>query len=146
MYQGTLKGVVSGIVITGHFFLISLLLFMFFIGGFLFTEMTTSLAIILPMTGIYTSAVIKDIIVHSDVSFRSKDVRVLSIGYTILAILLPLMFFTYLFCIVILKALNIGMSDFEQFKTLLGIGETVFAVYLGQVVHSIFNVDPPASG
>ena len=44
--------------------------------------------------------------------------------------------------IVIIKAYNLGIADFEQFKALLILGETIFAAYVGQIVHAMFSAAP----
>jgi len=41
----------------------------------------------------------------------------------------------------VLKAFNIGFSNFEQFKTMLAISETVFGTYVGIVLSSVFTID-----
>ena|SRR6202035_3998685 len=49
------------------------------------------------------------------------------------------MFIIYLLTIITVKAYNLGIADFEQFKALLILGETVFAAYVGQIVHAMFS-------
>jgi hypothetical protein len=49
------------------------------------------------------------------------------------------MFIIYLLTIIIVKAYNLGIADFDQFKTLLVLGETIFAAYIGQIVHAMFS-------
>ncbi|MGH6840021.1 MAG: hypothetical protein ACREDT_14745 [Methylocella sp.] len=41
--------------------------------------------------------------------------------------------------IIVIKAYNLGIADFEQFKALLILGETIFAAYVGQIVHAMFS-------
>ncbi|MGH6835064.1 MAG: hypothetical protein ACREC9_05845 [Methylocella sp.] len=49
------------------------------------------------------------------------------------------MFILYLIMIIIIKAYNLGIADFDQFKALLVLGETIFAAYIGQIVHAMFK-------
>jgi hypothetical protein len=49
------------------------------------------------------------------------------------------MFIIYLLTIIIVKAYNLGIADFDQFKALLVLGETIFAAYVGQIVHAMFS-------
>ncbi|HXN88238.1 MAG TPA: hypothetical protein VN890_02605 [Methylocella sp.] len=56
------------------------------------------------------------------------------------------MFIIYLLTIVIVKAYNLGIADSEQFKALLILGETVFAAYVGQIVHAMPTVAAEQSG
>jgi hypothetical protein len=44
----------------------------------------------------------------------------------------------YILAIIIIKAYNLGIADFGQFKALLLLGETIFAAYVGQIVHAMF--------
>jgi hypothetical protein len=44
----------------------------------------------------------------------------------------------YILAIIVIKAYNLGIADFGQFKALLLLGETVFAAYIGQIVHAMF--------
>ena len=55
-----------------------------------------------------------------------------SLGYALISII-------YLLTIIIVKAYNLGIADFDQFKTLLVLGETIFAAYIGQIVHAMFS-------
>jgi len=49
------------------------------------------------------------------------------------------MFIIYLLTIIIVKAYNLGIADFDKFKALLVLGETIFAAYVGQFVHAMFS-------
>jgi len=40
---------------------------------------------------------------------------------------------------VLVRAYNAGISDFEQFKILLGIVEGAFAVYVGLIINALFT-------
>jgi hypothetical protein len=49
------------------------------------------------------------------------------------------MFIIYILTIIIVRAYNLGIVDFEQFKAPLILGETIFAAYIGQIVHATFR-------
>ena len=111
---------------------------LFLLNGFLYEEMTTTIALVVPMFSVYTTAIIKSIIAN-----RAKlydDTAVVSPQYTFVSWFFPIVFTVYLVALVFLKAFNIGFSTFEQFKGLLVGSEALFGAYVGLVVGSMFDV------
>jgi hypothetical protein len=137
MKQYVLKSIVSSIILVGHFSIIILILEMYFRGGFTFSEATSTISIFLPITSVYISAIVKDIIVNREIDQRTQ--KTYSLGFVIISCTITLMFIIYLLTIIIVKAYNLGIADFDQFKTLLVLGETIFAAYIGQIVHAMFS-------
>jgi hypothetical protein len=137
MKQYVLKSVVSSIILIGHFSIIMLILEMYFRGGFTFSEATTGISVFLPITSVYTSTIIKDIIANREIDQRTQ--KRYSLGFALISCIITLMFIIYLVTIIIVKAYNLGIADFEQFKALLILGETIFAAYIGQIVHAMFS-------
>lgn len=137
MKQYVLKSVVSSIILIGHFSIITLILEMYFRGGFTFSEATTAISVFLPITSVYTSTIIKDIIANREIDQRTQ--KRYSLGFALISCIITLMFIIYLVTIIIVKAYNLGIADFEQFKALLILGETIFAAYIGQIVHAMFS-------
>jgi hypothetical protein len=137
MKQCVLKSVVSSIILIGHFSIIMLILEMYFRGGFTFSEATTAISVFLPITSVYTSTIIKDIIANKEIDQRTQ--KRYSLGFALISCIITLMFIIYLVTIIIVKAYNLGIADFEQFKALLILGETIFAAYIGQIVHAMFS-------
>ncbi len=137
MKQYVLKSVVSSIILIGHFSIIMLILEMYFRGGFTFSEATTAISVFLPITSVYTSTIIKYIIANMEIDQRTQ--KRYSLGFALISCIITLMFIIYLVTIIIVKAYNLGIADFEQFKALLILGETIFAAYIGQIVHAMFS-------
>jgi hypothetical protein len=137
MTSTILRSIVSSILVIGHFLLLGIVFAMYALSGFTFIELTTTISILLPITSIYTSTVIKEII--RDREAGGKTSPIYSIAYSLISILIPLGFILYLVAIVILKSFNHGIENFDQFKTLLVAGETIFAAYVGLIVHSMFD-------
>ena len=137
MKQYVLKSVVSSIILIGHFSIIILILVMYFRGGFTFSEATTTISVFLPITSVYTSTIIKDIIANKELNQRTQ--KRYSLGFVLISCIISLMFIIYLLTIIIVKAYNLGIADFDQFKVLLVLGETIFAAYVGQIVHAMFS-------
>jgi len=137
MKQYVLKSIVSSMIIVGHFSIIILILVMYFRSGFTFSEATTTISIFLPITSVYTSAIIKDIIANKEIDQRTQ--KKYSLGFALISCIITLMFIIYLLTIIVVKAYNLGIADFDQFKALLVLGETIFAAYVGQIVHAMFS-------
>jgi hypothetical protein len=110
---------------------------MYFRGGFTFSEATTAISVFLPITSVYTSTIIKYIIANMEIDQRTQ--KRYSLGFALISCIITLMFIIYLVTIIIVKAYNLGIADFEQFKALLILGETIFAAYIGQIVHAMFS-------
>jgi hypothetical protein len=136
MKQHALKAIVSSIILIGHFATLVLILVMYLRSGFTFSEATTTISIFLPITSVYTSAIVKDVITTRENRRHSK--KKYSIGFVLLSCTITLLFMVYILAIIVIKAYNLGIADFGQFKALLLLGETVFAAYIGQIVHAMF--------
>jgi len=136
MKQHVLKAIVSSIILIGHFVTLVLILVMYLHSGFTFSEATATVSIFLPITGFYTSAIVKDVITNKEKKRHSK--KKYSIGFVLLSCTITLLFTMYILAIIIIKAYNLGIADFGQFKALLLLGETIFAAYIGQIVHAMF--------
>jgi hypothetical protein len=72
MKQYVLKSIVSSIILIGHFSIIILIFAMYFRSGFTFSEATTTISVFLPITSVYTSAIIKDIIANKEIDQRTQ--------------------------------------------------------------------------
>jgi|SRR5450631_2583303 len=140
MKQYVLKSIISSLILVGHFSIIILILVMYFRGGFTFSETTTTISIFLPITTIYTSAIIKDIIANKEIDQRTQ--KKYSLSFVLVSCIITLRFISYLLMIVVIKAYNLGIADFDQFKVLLVLGETILAAYVGQIVHAMFYAAP----
>jgi hypothetical protein len=137
MTSTILRAIVSSILVIGHFVILATVFMMYILSGFTFTELATTISILLPITSIYTSTVIKEII--RDREGDGEISPTYSIAYSSISILIPLGFIFYLAAIIILKSFNHGIENFDQFKTLLVSGGTIFAAYVGLIVHSMFD-------
>jgi len=109
----------------------------YFIGGFQFEEMTTAVALITPMFASFTTVIVKQVIAE-----RSKRVvasPAVNGAFVFLSFFFPALFVAYLGVITFLKAFNVKIENVEQFKGLLAVGETGFAVYIGMFIGSLFQ-------
>lgn len=139
MTEAQLRIKVGLFLITSHLFIIILLIIMYLIGGFLFEEMTTAIALIIPMFSIYTTAIIKYILANKNQTTDSSNL--VNTAYNFVAYFIPAIFVFFIISIIALKAFSIGFSSFEHFKIMLAIGETAFGTYAGLVLTSLYNID-----
>lgn len=138
MTESKLKIAVGLFVVLSHLTLLILAAVLFVAGGFLFEEMTTTIALVIPMFSIYTTAVIKYIVSNRGV-LNNKDGLVTK-SYAFISFLLPVIFVLLVGAAICMKASNIAFANFEQFKIMLGVLETAFGTYMGIVLSSMFEI------
>lgn len=124
-------------VIASHFGLLIYSIVLFFLNGFSIEEFTTLVAIIAPVFAGYTTSILAFIIRDAHVlKDRTKPVTAV---YTCLSFGIPLILVTVFTVSVTLKAYNKVFADFEDFKRFLLLVESLFAVYVGMFVYSLFE-------
>ena len=140
MTETQLKTRVGLFVVIAHFSILILVLVLYVLGGFLFNEMTTTSALIVPMFSVYTTAIIKYIIAGKN-RMPCKGDPVTG-EYAFIAWFVPGLFVGVLIAAILLKAFNVGFSSFEEFKIMMGVLETVFGAYVGLVLASMYQIPP----
>lgn len=138
MTENKLKDEIGIFIILANLLVVGVALTLYFLGGFLFEEITTTIALIVPMFSVYTTAIIKSIIDHRNESVDSS--AQVTKSYVFIVWIFPVLFTAYLVSLVLLKSYNIGFSSFEQFKTFLIASETIFGTYVGLVLSSMFRI------
>jgi hypothetical protein len=101
---------------------------------FIPSELILSVTLILPLFAAYTTAIIKFLL-----NPERKEKKEKKVNYTVFLITftVPVLFIIYIASIIIWKAF--GPISFDTFKSLLGVGETAFGVYVGMIVNSTFK-------
>ncbi len=141
MTERGLKNRVGLFLIAVHLFIIVLVLVCFAVGGFDFDEMTTVLAVIVPMFAGYSTAVISHIV---NERFVLKDTsKPVSGMFASLAFVLPTLFAMLIVAAILLQARGLTFADFEQFKKSVILIESLFAVYIGRLIFSMFERPEP---
>ena len=135
MNKVSAKRVVGVYIVTLKFVTVAIAVYLYLIGGFIFREVVSILGIILPMFAIYTTAVFKNLIVTAE----SISTIIVPNSLLVLSFLLPLLFCGTIVGACILKSFNIGISNFDDLQLILLITESIFAVYLGQIVGFYFD-------
>ena len=138
MATSTFRSILGFGLVFAHF-VTAVTVFVFYQrGGFLFDEMTTTIALIVPMFAAHTSVVVRYVIRNRTRRAKIKKEH-LSAPFIALSSIIVLLYLSSIVAIVYLKAYNIAFSTFEQFKTTLALVETVFAVYVASFVQSLFE-------
>ena len=137
MNEVSLKNRLGIFVALSHFILLLLVIVVWLAGGFLTEEMTTTVAIVAPFLATYTTAIIK-YIVESRTKIAAHGKTVTGI-FAFMSFCLPGLFVSVLAVAILLKAFNIGLRSFEDFKIMLGTTETIFGAYVGQLLFSLFE-------
>lgn len=144
MTEPELKNRLGLFVIASHFGVLLLVLLFWLSGNFLTEEMTTTVAIIAPFLATYATAIIRYIIEsRHDLAPEGPS---LTGTFVLITFAIPGAFVFVIAGAVILKAFNIGgLNTFENFKIMLGTAETIFGVYVGQLIFSVFERPKPTS-
>jgi hypothetical protein len=142
MTEQSLKVTVGLSVVLAYFILIILVIVLYSVGGFLFEEMTTTTALIVPLFGVYTTAIIKYILANRAIAVDKT--AIVTKSFIFISFLLPGVFIVSLCLIVLLKAYNIAFSGFDQFKLTLGVLQTAFGVYMGLLLTTLFDITEKA--
>jgi hypothetical protein len=137
MKENELKIKIGFFLIISHLvILIPLIIFFYIFGNFTFEEMTTSIALIIPMFSAYLTLIINFIIENrKKMGIESDSVTK---EFVFLSFLLPSLFVLYIFLITILTAFG-KIKSFAYYKAMLAMGETVFGIYAGYVLKSLFE-------
>jgi|SRR5215471_7438461 len=136
MVEGRIRKGLGLFIIASHFGAIILVIGLFFAHGFLFEEMTTTLALVVPMFASYTTAIVRYIIKHRH---SPESQRTVSMEFAFLAFSLPSIFVLCVFAMIVAKALNLAFQNFDQFKTLLAVLESLFGLYVGYFITELFE-------
>jgi hypothetical protein len=134
-----LKRTVTILMIVSHLLTFFWLLVLYFMGGFAFDDLTTSIALLMPLFAGFTTMIVKDTIAEAAPGAAAIRSRELPWSFGFLTLAFCGSFAVYLLLIVTLKGFNVGFSSFDQFKILLGVSETVFGVYVGYLMPTLFT-------
>ena len=139
MSEVELRNRVGVFLIAAQFGILLLIMSLYFAGGFLFDEIATSVALVVPMFAVYTTAIMKHFVkTRRHVNKKSRPV---TNAFAFISILIPTSFVLLIAAIIILKSQNIAFSSFDEFKTTLALLESAFAIYIGQVIYSLFQTE-----
>jgi len=137
MTEVQLKNRLGVFLVGSHFFALLLVILFWLLGAFLTDEMTTSIAIIAPFFAAYTTAIIRYVIKNKNkIKAQGRELTPIFVFFSFLT---PGIFVAVVILSIFLKGFNIGISSFENFKLMLATSETIFGVYVGQLIFSLFE-------
>ncbi|MEL6439297.1 MAG: hypothetical protein AAFQ80_08610 [Cyanobacteria bacterium J06621_8] len=138
MNEIKLKNQVSIFLIVSQFTLVIIVFICHLFGGYTFSELTDTIALMLPMLTIYTSGMLKYIISTRNDTVAIAANRQVNKTFVFLIWFLTGLFVFSLLTIILLAAYKY-ISDFEQFKVLLVIIETSFGAFTGSLVSALID-------
>lgn len=138
MKEYQLKNRLGIFIFIGHFALVILVIIIHFIGWFDFPKMLASLEIIIPLFAAYTTIILKFFISTKNKNIKASK-KIISPQFVFISFFLPSILMLFIATTVILKGIGLVFDSFEQFRTTLALSESVFGVYLGQVIFSLFE-------
>lgn len=139
MTERQLQNAISVSLILAHFLILLLLLVAYLLGGLKPGELKDSLSIVVPMLGALTGLAVNYVIGVKTKKKMLAASHELSGIYVFTALFLPGLFVLTIAMLVVMKALNRGISSPDQFKTALAAAETIFGLYTGKVLGSLFE-------
>lgn len=127
------------LLIGSHVLCVSWIIILYFLGGFAFEDLTTAIALLVPLFAGFTTMIVRDAVAQASPEARPEQNRQMPWAFRFLTLTFTAGFSVYLFVIVTLKGFNLGFRTFEEFKILLGVSETVFGVYVGILLPTLFT-------
>jgi hypothetical protein len=141
MSEKTLATTIAAMFLVANFFTIFLVVAMHALSGFTFDEMTTTIAILIPVFLGYSTVIIKFASSHRDSTKPAHKDNIQTFLFTFAALFVCSMFIIAIIALVLMRAFNFGVASFEQFKILLGLTQSAFAAYVGIIVSALFSSD-----
>ena len=99
--------------------------------------MTTAAGLVLPTFAGYTTAVVAYVIKHKRENSPGEDV---TSEFALLSVVYPVLFVVFLLGAIVLKAFR--WLRFEEFKGIVALIETTFAIYSTQFIRALFESPP----
>jgi|SRR5665213_162246 len=138
MTEGSLRRITSYGLIAAHFLLIVLVFLLWAFHGFTFSEMTTTVAVLLPIFATHTTAIAK-YLVKNRVVVADANAKMITGEFKFLALFPPTVFVLLILVLILLKAFNLAFGTFDEFKISLALCESIFGVYMTLIVTSLYK-------
>ena len=137
MTERVLKYSVGLFIVFAHFGLLSYLVVLYGLGGFTIDEFTTVLAVVTPVFAGHTATILGFIVGEAKV-VEDRTTR-MNVAYVCVNFAIPLLLVSILGAGIWAKAHNRVFTNFEELKRFLLLVESVFAVYVGILVNSLYG-------
>jgi hypothetical protein len=136
MKKNTLINLLAVIFLVSHFFVVLLVLYFRFFGGYDTEKVKISLPIILPLFATHSIVIVSYIVRNATTAAAADEPRYNWI-FVFLALFIPLLF--VLFTIAILVKENSDPFTNDDFAYYLGLSETIFGVFIGVLIRTIYG-------
>lgn len=134
MTENKLKNRLGLFMVTSHFGIILIIVIMRLVERFDDDTLKVALPIVLPLFASYSTAVVKNFIENRrKILDKSSPVNTTAI---FISLFIPAVFILVIFLIVLKQAIK--PTSVESFAILLGLGESVFGIYLGTIFKGLF--------
>jgi hypothetical protein len=137
MTESRLQAVLGVLLIISQFGVILATMYIYVRGGLRFDEMSTAIALLVPMFAVHTTTVVKFFVANKHAT-NPREVPVTS-TFVFLSIFFPVVFVLALLCVIGLKSYGIAFASFNEFRVALGLVQTCFAVYIGLFISSLYE-------
>lgn len=138
MNESVLRNNVGIFLIVSQFILVIVVFISYLLGGYNFDEMTTTIAIMFPMLGAYTTGTVKYFISNRKQKKVPSQNEYVTKQFEFITWLIPSLFVCGLGSIIIIKPFN-GFETFEQFKTILAVVESIFGGFTGYIMSALLE-------
>jgi len=136
MTQYALQNVVGTAFLLIQFSAIGSVVFCFTKRWFLFEQMTTTLALVVPMLAAYTIMFVK--FVFARPYKRKTHERRLAVPFVGLAVTFPTVYGVWILGVIWFQARGDVFQTFEQFKGMLALAETLFGAYMAMTFGALY--------
>lgn len=122
------------LLIIAQVFIIFMLIIFFILDWFTFDEILLSISIIFPAFSIHTT-----VIIRYSIKNKSSEIigEIKNSIYILSSYIFPISLIILFIFIILLKVL--GRISFIQYTTFLAIGESIFGIYIGNIIYSLFG-------
>jgi hypothetical protein len=140
MKFGKLKNIIALLLVGSHLGTIAWLILLWAVwGGFVFEDLTTAIGLLLPLFAGFTTAIVKEAIALAAAGADADEEKEMPWLFAFVILAFCIAFIVFLLVIVTLKGFNKGFTSFDQFKVLLGLGESAFGIYIGLLMPTLFT-------
>lgn len=136
MNEYELRSRIGIFLIVSQFVLVTIVFISYLFGGYNFDEMTTTIALMFPMLSAYTTGIIKYFISNREQQLVSSNN--VTNQFVFITYLVPVLFVFGLGFVILIKPFN-GFGNFEQFKTVLAIIESIFGGFTGYIMSALLE-------
>jgi hypothetical protein len=136
MTDEQLKARVGVGLMLGQIAVIGAVIASYLAGGMKFEEASLAVALLTPMFAVHVTSIVRYFIKHKTVIAAGVP---LAAPYVFMALVFPAGFIAFLLLVILLRTFGVGFVNIGQLQFAFGIAQTLFGVYLGLFISSLFE-------